>query len=100
MRLTERTPRREVYVQVKKDAPRRIEGTLMIMGRSRRWLANECGHRSHSFINRVINREVNTVSAETAMHISAALGIPLDDLFLPKTSTFSGMSRQNGRDAA
>lgn len=87
-------------MQVRREAPRRIKGTLMIKGRSQRWLAAECGFRSHTYIGRILAGEETTVAPDTAVKIAAVLEIPLDDLFVPRVSTAAYRPRKQQKVAA
>ncbi|WP_158548183.1 helix-turn-helix domain-containing protein [Desertihabitans brevis] len=87
-------------MQVRREAPRRIKGTLMIKGRSQRWLAQQCGFESHSYIGRILAGKVTTVTADTAVKLAAVLEIPLDDLFVPKVSSTSYRSGKQREVAA
>ncbi len=85
---------------VQKDAPRRMRGALMIQGRTHRWLAERCGFASHSYIGRLLRGEIHSVSPDTAVKLAANLGLPMDDLFLPKASEDFGRNDRRSRTAA
>jgi len=85
---------------VKKDAPRRMRGTLMIKGMSQRQLATRIGHASHTYLGRIMQGKVTSVDPETAAAIAAALELPMDDLFVPKVSRSHGRSVPSTRRAA
>ena len=51
---------------------------------SRRDLARVAGWKSHSYMNRLCNGEVETLNPEPALRIAKFLGVAVDDLFLTK----------------
>ena len=75
---------------VSKEGRRRIAKVLLINNMSQRELARQLGFKSHSYIGRIISGQVHSVSPDTAARIAVKLGMPMDDLFLPKSSDNSG----------
>ncbi|MGO3763512.1 helix-turn-helix domain-containing protein [Glutamicibacter arilaitensis] len=57
---------------------------------SRRELASIAGWKSHSYMNRLCNGEVDTLQPEPALRIAKFLGVAVDDLFLTKVEEKSG----------
>lgn len=74
-------------MQVKKEAPRKLRGQMLVLGISQRQLAEKIGHRSHTYLGRIMRGEVKSVDPTTATAIAASLNLPLDDLFFPQLST-------------
>lgn len=59
--------------------------TIMeIQEKSRRDVAMAAGWRSHSYMNRLCNGDVDTLKPEPALRIAKFLGVAVDDLFLTK----------------
>ncbi|PRB69590.1 helix-turn-helix transcriptional regulator [Arthrobacter sp. MYb213] len=59
--------------------------TIMeIQEKSRRDVAHAAGWRSHSYMNRLCNGDVDTLKPEPALRIAKFLGVGVDDLFLTK----------------
>lgn len=60
---------------------------MAIQGISARGLAKAAGWKSHSYMNRLLSGEVNTLEVEPAARIARHLGVGIDDLFMPRLST-------------
>ena len=72
---------------------------MAIQNVSRRQLAKAAGWKSHSYMNRLLNGEVDTLDVTPAVRIAEYLGVGVDDLFMPRTSTPTGHNRKGGRAA-
>lgn len=67
---------------------RKLLARLMaIQGVSARQLADAAGWKSHSYMNRLLAGEVNTLQVEPAVRIAKFLGVGTDDLFLTRVSS-------------
>lgn len=55
-----------------------------------RQMSRELGFASHSYMNRILNGEVRSVTPDTAMKIAFLLGCPVDVLFDAKASGNAG----------
>jgi transcriptional regulator with XRE-family HTH domain len=54
---------------------------------STRELARDAGWRSHSYLQRLIRGEVHTLRPDPAILIAQRLQVPVESLFLARTST-------------
>lgn len=86
----------ELYMQVKDaDLLRRL---LEAKGYTARRLSKQMGWKSHSYMNRVLNGQVRTVTPDAAVKIAYLLQVPVDLIFVARVS---GDSRQSeGRKSA
>lgn len=66
---------------------KRLAKLMAIQGVSARRLALAAGWRSHSYMNRLLSGDVNTLEVEPAVRIAEFLQVGVDDLFMPRTST-------------
>lgn len=87
-------------MEVRKEAPRVLKGRMLMLGMSQRQLAEKIGHRSHTYLGRIMRGEVRSVDPDTATAMAAALDLPLSDLFLPRISTSSAHVVQTQGTAA
>lgn len=76
-----------------------LKKLMAIQGVSARQLARAAGWRSHSYMNRLLAGEVNTLDVEPAVRIARFLGVGTDDLFMAKMSSDSGQSIKRGSAA-
>lgn len=60
---------------------------MAIQNVSARSLARAAGWKSHSYMNRLLAGEVDTLEPEPALRIARHLGVGVDDLFMPRLST-------------
>lgn len=72
--------------------PKQIKKLMVIQGVSARTLADKVGYASHSYVNRILSGEVNTVTPERAARIARFFGVGVDDLFVPRLSTDASQS--------
>lgn len=63
----------------------RVEGSQRIVSHSVRSLAKVAGV-GHATVGHLLTGERTTVSLAVAQRISAALGVPMEDLFVPAAS--------------
>lgn len=75
---------------------RRLASICIVQGVTHRDLAKAAGYRSHSYVGRLLRGQVKSLEPEAAIRIAHFLGLPVDDLFVPKMSTQTG---QNGQAA-
>lgn len=66
---------------------KRLARLMAIQGVSARGLARAAGWKSHSYMNRLLAGEVNTLEVEPAVRIAKYLGVGTDDLFLTRVSS-------------
>lgn len=70
---------------------------LAIQKVSRRQLAEVAGWSSHTYMQRLLRGDVNTLKPEPAARIAHFLGVPLETLFVPRVATNSGRTVQETR---
>jgi transcriptional regulator with XRE-family HTH domain len=73
---------------------------MAIQGVSARTLAAKAGWKSHSYMNRLLRGEVNTLEVEPAVRIAEFLQVGVDDLFMPRTSSDAGRTPKGRGRAA
>jgi transcriptional regulator with XRE-family HTH domain len=78
----------EIYMRV--IDPKRIKKLMAIQDVSARTLATEVGYSSHSYINRILSGDIQTVTPERAARIARYFGVGVDDLFVTRLSTDAG----------
>lgn len=59
---------------------------VAIQGPTTRELAAAAGWSSHSYVQRLLRGEVSTLRPEPAILIAKYLDVPIETLFLPRTS--------------
>lgn len=59
---------------------------------SARQLAGAVGWKSHSYMNRLLSGQVKTLRPDAALRIAHYFHVPVDLLFLVRSSTDSGQS--------
>lgn len=70
--------------------------TIMeIQEKSRRDVAQAAGWKSHSYMNRLCNGDVDTLKPEPALRIAKFLGVGVDDLFLTKVEDIPAHMERN-----
>lgn len=75
----------ELWMQVK---DRKMIARLMtIQSVSSRELARAAGWRSHSYVTRILNGTITTVTPERAVRIARRLQVGTDDLFVARLSS-------------
>lgn len=67
--------------------PKRLARLLVISELTTRELAAAAGYKAHSYIVRLVRGESRGVSEEAAHGIAGALGVDVEDLFVPSVST-------------
>jgi transcriptional regulator with XRE-family HTH domain len=70
---------------------------LAIQKVSGRTLADEAGWNSHTYMQRLLRGDVNTLKPEPAARIAHYLGVPMETLFVPRVSSNSGRTVQETR---
>lgn len=60
-------------------------------------LAAAAGYKAHSYISRLTRGEVASLTTDAALRIAHHLGVAVEDLFLPDSSSNSGRSNQSKR---
>jgi transcriptional regulator with XRE-family HTH domain len=70
--------------------PRLIQTLLDVQNKSRRQLAEAVGYASHAYINLILNGDVTTMKPEKAIRVAEYLGVGVDFLFVPRTSSVAG----------
>ena len=71
-----------------------VEGSQRIVSHSVRSLAKVAGV-GHATVGHLLTGERTTVSLTVAQRISAALGVPMEDLFVPAASTSSDIDQES-----
>lgn len=74
--------------------PKRLAKLMAIQDVSARELARDAGWKSHTYLQRLIRGEVDTLKPAPAARIARRLGVGMDDLFMPRLSSDTG---QNAR---
>lgn len=70
---------------------RKLLARLMaIQGVSARKLSEEAGWKSHTYMQRLLKGDANTVKTDPAALIAHRLQVPIDVLFVTKTSIETG----------
>lgn len=67
--------------------PRRIKKLMAIQDVSGRELAEQANWKSHTYLQRLLKGDAKNVEPEHAVRISYYLGVGVDDLFVPRTSS-------------
>lgn len=75
----------EIYMQV--IDPKRIKKLMLIQEVSARTLAERVGYKSHSYINRILNGDIKTVTPDRAARIAHFFEVGVDDLFVARASS-------------
>lgn len=92
---TQRTPISEVWMQLQDR--KKLAKLMVIQGVSQRRLAQAAGWSSHTYMQRLIRGDVNTLAVEPAARIAKFLGVGVDDLFLVKVSNATGTNERSHR---
>src|SRR5690242_9564396 len=71
-------------------APSEVVTLMALAGLTARQLAERAGWRSHASLTRILRGEVSRVRADRAVLIAEALGVGVDDLFVPCATTVPG----------
>ncbi|HEV2342991.1 MAG TPA: helix-turn-helix domain-containing protein [Actinocrinis sp.] len=88
-------PRNPLEVRDREALKLRIENTPRVTKHSVRSLAEVAGV-SHSTIGDLLTGRKKRVTAALAQRLSAALGAPMDDLFMPATAEFANADKRGG----
>lgn len=75
--------------------PKKLAKLMVIQEVSHRDLADAIGWRSHSYVSRLLRGEVSTLKPESAVRIAHFFGVGVDDLFLARSSSNSGATRNS-----
>lgn len=73
---------------------KKLARLLVIQEISHRQLADVMGWKSHSYVGRLARGEVRSVDGDVALKIAKLLKTPVDDLFIIKVSSNSGLDGQ------
>jgi transcriptional regulator with XRE-family HTH domain len=74
---------------------KRLAKLMLIQEETQRAVANAAGWASHSYLQRLLAGEVNTLKPEAALKIANYLGVGVDDLFVVRLSTNAGQADQH-----
>lgn len=74
--------------------PKKIRKLMLIQEVTQRDLAAAAGWGSHSYVARILNGEIQTVTPDRAARIARFFGVGIDDLFVPRLSTDTGRNDQ------
>lgn len=66
---------------------KRLAKLMAIQEVSQRDVAAAAGWRAHSYLGRLLRGEVDTLEPEPALRIANFLGVGVDDLFMPRSSS-------------
>lgn len=72
--------------------PKQIKKLLVIQDATYRELAAAAGWESHSYVTRICNGTIKTVTPDRAARIARFLGVGIDDLFVARLSTDTARS--------
>lgn len=72
---------------------KKLASLMVIQEWSARRLSEQVGWKSHTILLRILRGEQRTIKPEKATAIAAHLGVGMDDLFVPRSST---VVRHNG----
>ena len=89
--------RMEVWMLVTDEGRKRLAKLMVIQDMSHRDLADAAGLASHSYIGRIVRGQVRTLKPETAARIAVALGVGMDDIFVPRASSDAVRPVQRGK---
>jgi transcriptional regulator with XRE-family HTH domain len=76
---------------------KRLARLMVIQGVSGRALALAAGWKSHSYLQRLLRGEENTLAPEPAVKIATYLGVDVADLFVPRVSSGGGQAVRQQR---
>lgn len=76
---------------------KKLKRLMIVQEVSNRRLALAAGWKSHSYMNRLVNGDVNTLEPEPALRIAKFLGVGVEDLFLTRVED---VSHHSGKKAA
>lgn len=78
---------------------KKLARLMVIQGVSARKLSEVAGWKSHTYMQRLLKGEVNTLKPIPAARIAAHLGVGVDDLFLARVASDEGRSAPGKRTA-
>lgn len=73
---------------------KKLKTLMVIHEMSGRDVAEAAGYRSHTYMARVLRGEYNTMGTDMALRLAAHFKVPVDDLFLVRTSSHTGDTGQ------
>lgn len=79
---------------------KKISKLLLIQDVSQRQLAEAAGWASHSYVARILDGTISTVTPDRAARIARFFGVGIDDLFVPRLSTDDGLTGKRKEPAA
>lgn len=85
------SPRYPELYMVLKDR-KQLAKLMVIQGVSARQLSDAAGWKSHTYLQRLLRGEVNTLKTDPALRIAHHLGVGVDDLFLVRVSSDAGQT--------
>jgi transcriptional regulator with XRE-family HTH domain len=97
---SKRTPTSEVWMQLSERGRKRLATLMVIQDKSQRDVARAAGWSSHSYLGRLLRGEVETLEPEPALRIARYFGVGVDDLFVVRVSSSTGVSDQSKVGAA
>lgn len=68
----------------------KLQKLALIQDVSHREIAEAAGWKSHSYVSRLMRGEKKSVTPDAAVRIALFFGVPVDYLFLPKSSKKTG----------
>lgn len=79
--------------------PKKIAKLMLIQEVTQRELASAAGWESHSYVARILNGQIRTVTPDRAARIARFFGVGIDDLFAARLSTDTGPAVKKRRAA-
>lgn len=80
-------------------ARQKLARLMLIKGVSQRDVAEAAGWRSHSYLGRLIRGDVASLDNDAAVRIAHYLEVPIDVLFMSRSSSDSARSVQSKKSA-
>lgn len=71
---------------------KRLKTLMVVQDVSTRRLAKQAGWKSHTILVRLLSGEQDTLTPDRAALIASTLGVGMDDLFVPRSTTNGGRS--------
>lgn len=73
-------------MQLTEKGRKRLLTLMLVQEVSTRSLATAVGWKSHTILSRLLRGEQHTITPDKAARIALALGVGMDDLFVPRSS--------------
>ena len=83
-------PSFEVYMQLTDRGRKKLLTVMEIQEVSARRVAAAAGWKSHTIMVRLLKGTTTTLTPDRAVKIATFLGVPVNDLFVPRSTTVAG----------